>query len=73
MALVPGSFGHRGTEGMIKAAEWARTNKTPYLGIYLGMQIAVIESPGMSATSRKRLASSFRSIALVQSTFLCLK
>jgi len=42
--LVPGGFGHRGTEGMIKAAEWARTNKTPYLGICLGMQIPVIES-----------------------------
>jgi CTP synthase len=41
--LVPGGFGQRGTEGMIKAAEWARTNKTPYLGICLGMQIAVIE------------------------------
>ena len=41
--LVPGGFGHRGTEGMIAAAEWARTNKTPYLGICLGMQIAVIE------------------------------
>lgn len=41
--LVPGGFGHRGTEGMIKAAEWARKNKTPYLGICLGMQIAVIE------------------------------
>lgn len=41
--LVPGGFGHRGTEGMIKAAEWARTNKTPYLGVCLGMQIAVIE------------------------------
>lgn len=41
--LVPGGFGMRGTEGMIKAAQWARTNKTPYLGICLGMQIAVIE------------------------------
>jgi CTP synthase len=41
--LVPGGFGHRGTEGMIQAAKWARTNKTPYLGICLGMQIAVIE------------------------------
>lgn len=41
--LVPGGFGHRGTEGMIAAAKWARTNKTPYLGICLGMQIAVIE------------------------------
>ncbi|KAI9736995.1 MAG: CTP synthase ura7 [Cirrosporium novae-zelandiae] len=41
--LVPGGFGLRGTEGMIKAANWARTNKVPYLGICLGMQIAVIE------------------------------
>lgn len=41
--LVPGGFGSRGTEGMIAAARWARENKTPYLGICLGMQIAVVE------------------------------
>ena len=41
--LVPGGFGKRGTEGMIAAANWARVNKTPYLGVCLGMQIAVIE------------------------------
>jgi len=41
--LVPGGFGLRGTEGMIAAAQWARTNKTPYLGICLGMQLAVCE------------------------------
>lgn len=41
--LVPGGFGVRGTEGMIAAAQWARENKTPYLGICLGMQTAVIE------------------------------
>lgn len=41
--LVPGGFGYRGTEGMIAAAKWARENGTPYLGICLGMQIAVIE------------------------------
>jgi CTP synthase len=41
--LVPGGFGQRGTEGMIAAAKWARENKIPYLGICLGMQIAVIE------------------------------
>ena len=41
--LVPGGFGDRGTEGMILAAEYARENKVPYLGICLGMQIAVIE------------------------------
>ena len=41
--LVPGGFGLRGTEGMIKAAQWARTHAVPYLGICLGMQVAVIE------------------------------
>jgi len=41
--LVPGGFGQRGVEGMIAAAKWARENRTPYLGICLGMQIAVIE------------------------------
>ena len=42
--LVPGGFGERGTEGKIKAAEFARTHKIPYLGICLGMQMAVIEA-----------------------------
>ncbi|KAK9321234.1 CTP synthase N-terminus-domain-containing protein [Lipomyces orientalis] len=41
--LVPGGFGVRGTEGMIAACKWARENKVPYLGICLGLQIAVIE------------------------------
>lgn len=41
--LVPGGFGERGTEGKIKAAEFARTRGVPYLGICLGMQMAVIE------------------------------
>lgn len=41
--LVPGGFGKRGTEGMIKAAQYAREHKIPYLGICLGMQVAVIE------------------------------
>jgi CTP synthase len=41
--LVPGGFGTRGTEGMIAAAKWARENKTPFLGICYGMQLAVIE------------------------------
>tara|TARA_Y100000590_G_scaffold77704_2_gene86136 strand:+ start:705 stop:2357 length:1653 start_codon:yes stop_codon:yes gene_type:complete len=41
--LVPGGFGHRGIEGMITTAEYARKNKIPYLGICLGMQVAVIE------------------------------
>ncbi|WP_108485080.1 CTP synthase [Oceaniglobus ichthyenteri] len=42
--LVPGGFGERGTEGKIKAAEYARTRKIPYLGICLGMQMAVVEA-----------------------------
>ena len=41
--LVPGGFGKRGTEGMISAIEYARVNGIPYLGICLGMQLAVIE------------------------------
>jgi CTP synthase len=42
--LVPGGFGERGTEGKIRAAAWAREKKIPYLGICLGMQMAVIEA-----------------------------
>ena len=41
--LVPGGFGKRGTEGKIKAIQYARENRIPYLGICLGMQLAVIE------------------------------
>lgn len=41
--LVPGGFGSRGIEGKIKAVQFARENHIPYLGICLGMQIAVIE------------------------------
>ena len=41
--LVPGGFGERGVEGKISAVRYARENKVPYLGICLGMQVAVIE------------------------------
>lgn len=41
--LIPGGFGVRGTEGKIAAIRYARENKVPYLGICLGMQLAVIE------------------------------
>ncbi len=41
--LVPGGFGARGTEGKIKAVQYARENRVPYLGICLGMQVAAIE------------------------------
>ncbi|MDF1762277.1 MAG: CTP synthase [Oleibacter sp.] len=41
--LVPGGFGNRGVEGKIRTVQYARENKIPYLGICLGMQVAVIE------------------------------
>jgi len=41
--LVPGGFGERGIEGMILACKYARMNNIPYLGICLGMQVAIIE------------------------------
>jgi len=41
--VVPGGFGIRGIEGKIKAAQYARANQVPYLGLCLGMQIAVVE------------------------------
>lgn len=41
--VVPGGFGRRGTEGMIKAVEFARTRKIPYLGLCYGMQMAAVE------------------------------
>ena len=41
--IVPGGFGNRGIKGMISAVCWARENQVPYLGICLGMQMAVVE------------------------------
>lgn len=41
--IIPGGFGVRGTGGKINAANWARTNKIPFLGVCLGLQCAVIE------------------------------
>ena len=41
--IVPGGFGNRGTEGMILAAQYARENAIPFLGICLGMQMALVE------------------------------
>jgi CTP synthase len=41
--LVPGGFGHRGIEGKIIAAKYAREHKVPYLGLCLGMQMMVVE------------------------------
>jgi CTP synthase len=50
--LVPGGFGKRGVEGKIKAIHYARKNKIPFFGICLGMQLAVVEFPGMCSTWR---------------------
>ena len=41
--IIPGGFGNRGTEGMILAAQYARENAIPFLGICLGMQMALVE------------------------------
>ena len=41
--IVPGGFGHRGIEGMVLVANWARENKIPYLGLCLGMQVMCID------------------------------
>ena len=42
--LVPGAFGERGAEGMIKAVQFAREHAVPYFGICFGMQMAMIEA-----------------------------
>ncbi len=57
--LVPGGFGARGTEGMIKAIEYARVNKVPYLGLCLGMQLMVIEHARNMANIKDASSSEF--------------
>lgn len=57
--LVPGGFGSRGTEGMIASARWARENGTPYLGICLGMQLAVVEFARSVCSVTQPQASSY--------------
>ncbi len=41
--IVPGGFGHRGTEGMMRVSKWARENEIPFLGVCLGFQVAAIQ------------------------------
>jgi CTP synthase len=57
--LVPGGFGSRGVEGKIAAAKYARENRVPYLGICLGMQVAVVEFArnvcGLAAATSREL------------------
>ena len=57
--LVPGGFGERGTEGKIRAAKFAREHKVPYLGICLGMQMAVIEAARNAAGIAKAGSEEF--------------
>lgn len=58
--LVPGGFGQRGILGMIQAAQYARENKIPYLGICLGLQIMVIEYSRNVLGIKKADSSEFR-------------
>jgi CTP synthase len=57
--LVPGGFGERGIEGKISAARYAREQKIPYLGLCLGMQVAVIEFARDVAGLKKAHSSEF--------------
>jgi CTP synthase len=57
--LVPGGFGERGTEGKIKAVQYAREKKIPYFGICLGMQMAVIEAARNLAGMQSASSSEF--------------
>lgn len=57
--LVPGGFGERGIEGKIAAAQYARENAIPYLGICLGMQVAVIEYARHQAGMRAAHSTEF--------------
>ena len=57
--LVPGGFGSRGIEGMIRAAQYCLTSKTPYLGICLGMQVLVIALARLRAGLHKANSREF--------------
>ena len=63
--LVPGGFGERGTEGKIKAAQFAREKRVPYLGICLGMQMAVIEAARNTADLTDAASEEFADIEAV--------
>jgi len=57
--IVPGGFGVRGIEGMVKAANYARNNKIPYFGLCLGMQVMVIEFARYALNSTKPNSTEF--------------
>jgi CTP synthase len=58
--LVPGGFGERGTEGKVKAIEFARVHKIPFFGICLGMQMAAIEFARNVCGIKEACSSEFR-------------
>ncbi|WP_026147727.1 CTP synthase [Robiginitomaculum antarcticum] len=60
--LVPGGFGYRGSEGKIRAAQFAREHNVPYFGICLGMQMAVIEAARNMAGIETAKSSEFEEI-----------
>ena len=60
--LVPGGFGYRGSEGKIRAAQFAREHKVPYFGICLGMQMAVIEAARNLAGIKDATSSEFEEV-----------
>ncbi|GIT25720.1 MAG: hypothetical protein CM1200mP41_17640 [Gammaproteobacteria bacterium] len=62
--LIPGGFGGRGIEGMIAAVRYAREGRIPYLGICLGLQIAVIECARHQVAWLVRTVRSLSRIAL---------
>ncbi len=57
--VVPGGFGIRGIEGMVKAANYARTNEIPYLGLCLGLHVMVIELARYALKSKKPNSTEF--------------
>jgi CTP synthase len=57
--IVPGGFGYRGIEGMIAAANYARQNSIPYLGLCLGMQVMVIEFGRYAFNSKEANSTEF--------------
>jgi len=57
--IVPGGFGYRGIEGMITAANYARQNNIPYLGLCLGMQVVVIEFGRYALGSKQANSTEF--------------
>ena len=69
--IIPGGFGHRGIEGMVLAAQYARENNVPYLGICLGMQIAVIEFCRNVCGIKDANSGSLTSTACIRLSTLC--